>query len=77
MEDKVLMITFMNGVSIPVEGRLLGIASGTVGLHLFQHATLGDGILINLDSVMNIREIDRKDLAMGPNRIITSGGRVN
>ena len=78
VNDTVLMVTFINGISIPVEGRIKDLPPAAVGMFIFLHATLGDPIMINLDQVMNIREVPRKDLQIGPSKVIMPGsGRMN
>jgi hypothetical protein len=74
--DRVLMITFMNGVSIPVEGRMDDLPPAP-GLFVFRHATIGDKIAINIDNVMNIMEVPRSSVRTGQNKIIDPGGRLN
>ena len=80
LNDKVLMITFVNGISIPVEGSFKNfgdVIQGTTFVR-FIHATLGDSICINISQIMNVREVARKDLQVGPNKVIMpGGGRLN
>ena len=78
--DKVLMVTFINGISIPVEGSFVNFGDMIKGstFCFFIHATLMEKIAINISQVMNVMEIDRKDLRVGPQKVIMPGtGRVN
>lgn len=80
LTDTVLMVTFVNGISIPVEGSFENFGDAIKGttFAFFTHATLGDKIALNLTQVMNVREVPRKGLALGPSKIVMPGsGRVN